>query len=191
MALDTSQTPWLERPGPTYSWDLAPPTGSFWEDIGWRAATTFTCRYSSDELDSLELDSSLPKLEKLELLKSLLERRLAKMENSVAPTQLKVADRPIWHGLHYSITMFDGFLGRHDLAAEGYKNLTANADGKPNTGACQAVAIELYNQKNFAEAEDYGAKGLEGMRENYGIDSPPGQGMLRQMVRDHGSAGKV
>jgi hypothetical protein len=183
MTTDTSQTPWVDRPGPKYSWDLAPPVGAFWEDVGWHAATTFTCRYSSQELELLELDSTLPRLEKLKLLQHLLEERLAQKENSVAPEKLEFVDRATWHGLHYSIAMLAGYQGHWDLAADRYEKLSLKADGTPNAGTLQAIATALYNQGKYAESEECGVVSLKAMRKDYGIDSPPGLGILRQMVR--------
>lgn len=182
--------PWLDRPGPTYSWDVPPPKGPFWDDVGWRAATTFSIRYSSEELASLKLDQGLDRMEKLRLLKQLLEQRLAEKERLAAPEPLKVADRKRWHGLVYSIAMMHGFLGEHETAGEIYLQLIVNADGTPNVGALQAVAFELYEQGNFAEAEVHGIKSLAGMRSTLGADSPPGLGMLRQLVKITAKQGK-
>ncbi len=91
-----------------FPWEYAVPETPFWNDLPFTVARNFLCNYTDSEISSLpiDLESSLPKEEKLRILEGLLIDRLIAKDAAAVPKTFYDDDYVMWDWL---------WLGRFDI----------------------------------------------------------------------------
>jgi tetratricopeptide (TPR) repeat protein len=113
---------------------------------------------------------------KIDLLRSLLLKRLEEKGDD----KFKDADPKGWKRLKYSISSFYTYASDFTAAEAVLRELVASDETGSNY--VQSLALILYFQRRFEEAETEAKKALDAIQKLLGDDSPQSLGTLRMLT---------
>ena len=174
-----------------FPWEYGVPDNDFWNDLDWHMGQSFLSRFSDTEIEALnpQLDASLPKSGKLDLLRRLLREKLVTEEAAVAPKTLIEADNPKWRGINSALGSTYRCEGNVNEELKILKYIIANS----NASLVQydhylASLLEATGQ--YEEAIELARPILKSLDSSLGPDSPQAHGSRRTIAMSLWKLGK-
>ncbi|KAK0612432.1 hypothetical protein B0T17DRAFT_543665 [Bombardia bombarda] len=174
----------------SFSWEHPIPVSPFWDPLPYPTSACFLNAFASSpaELAALPIDpaSTAPNPEKITLLLSLLQAKLAREQQAITTTPLHIANHPLWSAITLGIASLQSQLPDQLAAAEvTIRALADHRIDKANLGPLHMLADHLVKVGKFVEAEETERAVLRWMEahERLGRDSPQALGARRIIVR--------
>ncbi|KAH8682057.1 hypothetical protein BX600DRAFT_447697 [Xylariales sp. PMI_506] len=176
-----------------FSWEYPVPDSPFWNDLPFVVGRNFLTCYSPEEIAALpiDLDSSLDKNTKLELLLNILEEK-AKNEDLVASPQTYYdVDYEGWENVWLGISTIQDLLERFDDQEMTVRMLCDRRKDKNNLSHFHSLSVILLRKQQFADAEKTEIPVLKWLEKLLGSDSPQALGSRRIIARAVWQMGRI
>lgn len=171
---------------PKFSWDIDVPQTDFWKAFDDESvARCFTSCYSPDQLDSLALDPTASKQDKLTYLGATLTSTLSTESQLVQPRTLRDADESRWVNLTLARAVIDDALGHYAQAEALLKDMLGPyRQGKRNMSMLSNLAWHYIHAQQWAKAEAAAEECLPWLQglPALGPDSPQALGCMRALA---------
>ncbi|KAK1757300.1 hypothetical protein QBC47DRAFT_375636 [Echria macrotheca] len=137
-----------------FSWEKAVPMNAFWDGIDWVSCIHFLGNFSDEERSELPIDpnSTASTDDKVKLLISLLDAKLAKEEAAAAPKSLAETQPKAWRRLLHAKYVLQSRLGLVSDAGQSIRKLVEHF-GDTDEVLQSSLADQLVVEGDYAQAE--------------------------------------
>lgn len=195
--MSSAKKPTYEKEPDKFPWEAPAPTGPFWSDITEKISAQCLTIFGAEGLAQLPLDASLPKDQKIRLLRTLLEEKLAASESATDPKSMSEEEfkrnRTIRYAIASTYAEAKDWKSAHDVCKDMSTVYEARNEGRPDVGAMnmQAWTAEKIGEYSLADAYCIASLPHLAANEQLGPDSPQVLGTMRLRMLVLGKVGRV
>lgn len=167
-----------------FTWEYPVPDNAFWNDLKFVVGRNFLSSFSPEEISQLPIDpnSTQSKSGKLELLLQLLQEKIAAQDAESSPQSFYDTDYEAWETTWLAIHTMQYELGLPE-AEQTIRMLIDRRKNKANLSHFHTLSVLLFEQGQYAEAEEMERPVLDWLVSRLGDTSPQALGSRRIIAR--------
>jgi len=175
-----------------FAWEYGVPDNDFWNDLDWKVGKAFFTCFSDAEIDSInpQLKGSLSRIEKIKLLRRILQDTLASEDLAVAPRSLLEVDLKRWKVLMAGICDTYRIEGNAIKERKVLEEIIAKSKPTSILNHNHYLSSLMEETGQYEEAVETETPVLALLDEKMGVDSPQSMGGRRIIAKALWKMGK-